>query len=457
MAMVRKSFNDLNKKAEEQKAAEEARKNGNGYHYEAPTFVTCILAPGTSKVLRWWGPTMLEDPSSEYFPVKVDTSWFRDKDGKPFTFIWSQDSNHPMYELKKAVLGKYKWIEETKTKVYDNAALQCHQIWMHPSTNPKMKGTADPTTMYFVNIIDRSDSWCKDNKHTKLLCWDTSTYVDKNGDEKQNITYGVRSSFWKGLWNKVCDPLAVHPWDTDFYVRHLAKDEVVDQFEQLSFMDSDSKAKLTKAGEKYGEDFLSEFVEEDDINNYEGYDFKDIPYMTSPTPCSYLLTKMGWYFTLVDSELGTNFTQKFTEYAAKEKAEWEAKHPKTEGDKTEAPKVETPKPVVEEKIVVDTPSFNTMEPVKSTETEVVEEELPNFQAPRTPIPSRTPVAPAKELRKDFNGSNEAKELFELIQTDDWSPENKDDATAVADAIALYPGFDPEVIKEWLVTNFGIQG
>lgn len=385
--MAHRSFDEVNEKVE----LNSNNGNGGNYSYDpTPEMKTCVVKAGDAKAIRWKGEVPgYNDKIGD--PVEVLTSWVRTSDGKMRQIIWSNDETHPLYELQKTCLGSYSYNKELKKKIYENEGkFETFGIWMQPNPDPSKKGSMSPTKNLLINVIDRSDSWCKDNKHTKVLCWGSSKSVDDKGVEREYPSWGIRYSAFDTLWTNICKVAKLHPEDTDFVIHHFKKDEQPNNFTTCAWHLPEEKTILTTLGSKINRDFsnLSSSPMGAEEESYESYDFTDIPFVSRPTSCTQLIKLIGWLIKKCDAEHGTNLYEKFQARATVEKEEWAKKHPKEENKET----VEsTPtNNVVENKVETSTPNFDTMKTVESSN----DEELPNFEPPVKRM-TRTPVTTKK--------------------------------------------------------------
>ena len=104
---------------EARERAEKEKANGSFGSVEVPQFQTVCLNPNKSHVIRFIG-NAIEMSTEPTDPIIVNRSMVKGDDDKWFTIIWSDDMEHPMNKLKKTVLGKYKWDNELKTRIYEN-------------------------------------------------------------------------------------------------------------------------------------------------------------------------------------------------------------------------------------------------------------------------------------------------------------------------------------------------
>jgi len=165
-----------------------------------------------------------------------------------------------------------------------------------------------PSSRVVLNCIDRLDSFCEDNKHSKLLSSKVSVY-EKDGNTSVFADIGIPYTLYTqifdtyvnygGDWNK-CDALVI---------KKEKKYEVASADEPKRIM-ANLKGKVIDG----------ELTEEE--LQYELY---DLDKFFSPSSYRKLKDKLGFLFKLCDAELKTNFYDELEKLVEKEQAEWEAK------------------------------------------------------------------------------------------------------------------------------------
>lgn len=310
----------FNRAKEARERAEKEKSYGQFAPVSMPHYETVCLKPNTSHVIRMTGES-IEMHKCASDPIVVSRSMIKDDDGKWFGLIWSQDMSHPMNELRKVVLGKYKWNAEKKTRDYDNADIDVFKRFMtnnNENPSPYDRGM-NPTDYILMNVICRDDDWCKNNRHTKLLCWDSQS-VEKDGKIVEYPTYGIKKSLYNTVWQERCTICQRHFEDFDILVRRLdSKTKVNDKYLVINIKEEKTAIKNWESldGKSYldkmDDDYLS-----DDERSYEKYDLENIPFISQPTPCGVILKHLGNYIKAVDKQFGTHIYEKFVEMKAKE-------------------------------------------------------------------------------------------------------------------------------------------
>lgn len=342
--------------------AEKERKSGGFEKIEAPQFETVCLKANKGFPLRFIGnPPEARELNSD--ALLVERSLIKGDDDKFFTLIWSQDSEHPMRKLMRTILGKYTWNQDTKSRVYDNVNIPVFQRFMTngQTGNPFNMG-ANPQKYILVNVIDKSDSWCKDNKHTKMLCWDC-TEKEVDGKKHYYPTYGVKPSLIKELWDVKSTMMNKHPEDFDILVRRLDKNTQMAGKYLVTNL-PEEKSAIKQWGEKDGVDYLSMLSDEllsDSEAKYERYSLENLPFVSLPTPCGFILNKLGKFIKEVDSQFHTNHYEEFVNAKAKELEELKAKQ--SEKGEIESTTVENTKVESEVKEQAELPTNIEEKPV----------------------------------------------------------------------------------------------
>lgn len=294
---------------EARERANKERASGDWGPVEIPEFECAVLKPNMCHVIRLLGNS-LEMADKPTDPVMVERSFIKGDDGKFFGYIWSDDPDHPVRAFMRTILGKYKWDKENRCRIYDNAKIPVFQRWMTNGIEGKrLNNGAMPQKYILFNCIDRGDNWCKEHKHSKLLCWDISE-KEVNGEKKEYPVYGVKPSLYKSIFDVKCTELGVHFEDTDFVIRRYTEKTSPDNKTYLVVYSPEEKSAIRNMGEKDGVDYLSkvssEYLEKTGEDKYELYNLKDVPFVSAPTPTSVFLAKLSKYIKEVDSVFGTH-------------------------------------------------------------------------------------------------------------------------------------------------------
>jgi hypothetical protein len=296
------------KKFEEAKAAREAASKAKGGFNTGPipTFEHLVLEQDKCQVFRLVGNS-LEQRALPTDPLAVDRSIMRSDDGGWLTCIWHPDKDWPLRVLMRK-LAKYKWVQELNGgkggKVYENEGcdlLKRFNTNDQESTTPYTTGM-EPRKFILMNAIDRMDSYCKDNKHTKLLAWDSQ---EKDG--KKYYTAGITQGLYKYLWETKCTMIGKHFEDIDFVFRRFSKKtKPNDNINYVLYFD-ENKSEIKNWSDKDKTDYYSKIVSgylSKEEEAYERYNLDSIPFMSMPTPIGVIMSKMGKFIKSVDEKYG---------------------------------------------------------------------------------------------------------------------------------------------------------
>lgn len=376
--------------------AEEQKNHGNFPKEEVPDFKTCVLKKDQPKIIRLIGnsPLMRE---SVYDPLIVKRAFVKTDDDKWTTIIFSDDRDHPVNKLWRTIIGKYTYDKENKTKIYANKGKPSFERFIRNGKKAEdclasEKGMMTDT-FYLFNCIDRTDSWCSENKHTKLLCWDSTT-KEVDGKTVEYPTYGIKPSLYNNIFDEQCTALNRMYDEFDVVVKRLSK-KLGDSWIQV--FSPEEKSKISQIGldpNKVTMNYLTE-----DEEKYEKYKLEDIPFVSRPTSASYVNRVLSKLIQQADIDFGTNLKEDFAEWIEKEKKEWEAKKAETketESSEDTSTEVESEEEeVTEETTSTETPSFNSMETVGTEESS--DDELPSEVEEPTPIATKKVVKTAKTV------------------------------------------------------------
>ena len=387
----------LAKFQEAKKKAEEAKQHGDFPKEDVPDFKVCVLKKDTPKILRLVGnsPLMRE---SVYDPLIVKRAFVKTDDDKWTTIIMSDDRDHPVNKLWRTIIGKYKYDKENKTKNFENKGKPSFERFIRNGKKVEdclasEKGMMTDT-FYLFNCIDRTDNWCAENKHTKLLCWDSTT-KEIDGKTVEYPTYGIKPSLYNNIFDEQCTALNRMYDEFDVVVKRLSK-KLGESWIQI--FSPEEKSKISQIGldpNKVTMNYLTE-----DEENYEKYKLEDIPFISRPTSASYVNKVLGKLIKQADIDFGTNLQSDFAEWIEKEKKEWEAKKAETketESAEDTSTEVESEdEEVTEETTSTKTPSFDSMENVE-TEESSEDEELPSEVEEPTPTVTKKVIKTAKTV------------------------------------------------------------
>jgi hypothetical protein len=232
-------------------------------------------------------------------------------------------------------------------------------------------GHFKPKKRILLNILDRMDSWCKENRHTKILTTNYSPFSITDKDGKPKTIYfndvGVSEPIYSLLYNQVLE-FRSH-WDLDIILYKEDKKYIMrDCFED----------KIKPEVKKY----VVQSAMSEEESSYDKYDLDKL----FPTTSYYkLMNNFESLFKQVDLDLKTNFYDELKHFYEEEKKnkEKESSNTTTHSVIEDVPKTEVlqEEKVEEEKVI---PVSNTRRSVTPTnEDESIQsklEKLPNWIA-----------------------------------------------------------------------------
>ena len=185
-----------------------------------------------------------------------------------------------------------------------------------------------------MNVIDREDNWCAENKHTKLLARQISTKQYPDGTVAEFVSKGIPSY---GFLNKLGGLVANYKtWENyDIGVKRTGiKTEPYQIINATAFVNGkipeipQDKIPLVN---------LNPLTDEEKA--YERY---NIAKLFGPVTYAKIDAKLGASIKLIDACLGTNFYTELQTLKAEEAAKWEAEKAEKEAESAIAPAQTTP-------------------------------------------------------------------------------------------------------------------
>lgn len=305
-------------------AREKALKDKGGYSnpVDIPDFEYLLLQPDKCQVVRLVGES-LEMRSKKSDPILVERSMIKADDGSYFNMIWHPDKDWPFRQLIRK-LAKYKY--EDKTKVYENDGCPyLNRYLTNDKEDPSVYETGmAPGKFVLMNVIDRLDSWCKDNKHTKVIAWNMN---EKDG--KQYYTPGMTYGLYKEIFDKKCTTIGAHFEEVDLVLRRFTqKTRPADDMYYAVLYDEEKRAIQTWS-DKDKIDYYSFINKEeylsDEEQSWERYDLEGIPFVSQPTPIGIIMSKLDKFIKGADKKYGWGLYEKFVEWKEQEIAEFKSK------------------------------------------------------------------------------------------------------------------------------------
>lgn len=237
------------------------------------------------------------------------------------------------------------------------------------NTRPKDKFPKKyyPAKKVIMNVIDRHDSWCADNKHSKVLTSKNTPYTFKNDkNEEMTVNYTDRG-IPITAYDKLCEYHAqgTGNFDVDSVMMKDGKDYIIHDVTDMS------PKHITAESKAIGKDTPLTAEEQ----AYELYDLDKL----FPTQTSYrrIEKELGWLIKKVDGDTGSNFMRELQGLVDLEKAEAEKNKESNPEPKEEVKKEEKVEEVVKQ------------EEPKKEEAPVVAEEKREAPKRRESAPAQT--------------------------------------------------------------------
>lgn len=179
-----------------------------------------------------------------------------------------------------------------------------------------------------MNVIDREDSWCKDNKHTKLLSKRVNQVVQDDGKVVEYADTGVPSY---GFLTKLSELVGKYGSWEKYDVAIAKTGEMTSPYvvkNATAFAKCPEDIARAELGDKLA--FVSQDVSlTPEELGYERYNLKNNFKVTSYQK---LLSDFGNTIKLIDGDLRTTYYDELKALADKEKAEYEAKKAEEEAN-----------------------------------------------------------------------------------------------------------------------------
>lgn len=232
--------------------------------------------------------------SLEDEPEQVDTTWIL---YRLYTSVmdryWEKYSNG---ELRNGKNGEWRYKNEGRIS-YD-------RINFNKRNNDRFSSSFFPRSRAILNVIDRHDNWCKENKHTKILTSNLNYFTYENNNKEKNTIYypeyGIPFSVYDLIYNKVVDFRG--NWNLDIIIKLNEKDyDVKDILEE----------KISPKVRELGNDKPLTL----DEKNYEKYNLDELFKVTSYYKLKYNLEKL---FKQTDLDLNTNFYEELCDLVSSE-------------------------------------------------------------------------------------------------------------------------------------------
>lgn len=269
-----------------------------------------------------------------YDPKQIMMCDVKDDEGKKFTIRLPlrEDSaahNHIMHRIYDEIT-KANWIPNgaQKKKVFVNEN-KYPDLWKmitkgnyteKDGMSFSMAGGFKSTIFTMMNVIDREDDWCKDNKHTKVLCREV------NVDDKGNVWAkpGVKSF---GFIKRIGTMLGKYGNYEAYDIAIKRTGEKDNPFEMANASKLKSKDDLEELVNNDGSIINGDLIVIGPLTSEEiAYERYDLDTLYQPTSYTKLLKRIPALFKLTDACLGTKYFDELTSLVEKEKAMWAEKY-----------------------------------------------------------------------------------------------------------------------------------
>lgn len=208
----------------------------------------------------------------------VTVVWAVCSDGTKRPFVIDiEDKDHPLLTLLHEVT-RGEWVDDPKGKKREDGKRERKKTFEHAGTRilaDVEKNRVRPKTLFLWNCIDRTDKWCKDNKHCKILA----------SNEKEK---GFGTAVYKGLKDVIKEN--GNPEDYDVVASRTGK--------QLT-----TKYSVTVANKKVRSNVVKGKLSAAE-RTYGRYDLEEL---VAPTKLEKVVEHLEGLFKLADAELGTAF------------------------------------------------------------------------------------------------------------------------------------------------------
>jgi hypothetical protein len=181
-----------------------------------------------------------------------------------------------------------------------------------------------------MNVIDRSDEWCAENKHTKLLSKEVNVGEDKDGNPVEYPKTGVPSF---GFVEKLAEVMAKYGLLTNYDLAIKKTGEKTAPYEVRNISKLKEKDMLEDVLNDDGSEIEVDKIIIGPLTEAElSYDAYDVEKYYKPTTYRQILKRIPSVFKLCDACLGSTFYDELESLVAKEKAEWDAQQESQKAD-----------------------------------------------------------------------------------------------------------------------------
>jgi len=300
----------------------------------------------------------------DYDPKEIMMCSVKDDEGKKFEIKLplreeTPTHNHILHRLYDKVT-EVAWINGaggSRKKVFINET-KFPDLWKmitkgnYHETDGKPFGIAagfKSTIFTIMNVIDRQDSWCGENQHTKILCNSIDTSIDP---KTQETRYWPKPGIKSHSIKKRIAELTGKYGNPETYDIALKKTG-----------EKDNPLEVRNASLYKGKDMMEELVNADgtlpDENiivigpltqEEKGYKRYNLDKLFQPTSYTKLLKRVPTLFKLTDAYFGTKFYEELEGLSVKEKEEWARLYPKEDIAKMEEEQSQEENKVINNKV-----------------------------------------------------------------------------------------------------------
>lgn len=365
--------------SQKEKAEREAASRGGGGEYKGEQVKYCAAPDNGHIIVRFVGAPPEAGSYKAGDAILRCISEIKDDNGKRMYLILptraeTLEEDHFMWRLISKVMEK-EWVQKKRIYVNQINHPRAFEIVNKGGFKPEdgnkytySKGWNAPEVL-LVNCIDRMDSWCQENKHTKVFS--KNIWISENGSEFPDI--GVKSN---GFLTKLIDNMGKYGswWKYDSYIVRES-DKEKRKKEPFSIVNGSGFKAANMVVELKGitpsELALISTSQDltDEEKTYKAYDLKDNFRVSSYTK---LYTRLGKQIKAIDADLGTRFYDELKLLADQEKKEREiAKEAKKDLEKQDNQIKETlvNEPNSFESVVETTVEVNTV-PKREIQNEI---------------------------------------------------------------------------------------
>jgi hypothetical protein len=172
------------------------------------------------------------------------------------------------------------------------------------------------------NVIDRGDSWCADNKHTKLLSKQVDVVAQDDGTVRYYPRTGVPSH---GFVQRLGELIGKYGNYEKYDIAIKKMGEKTNPYELKNASNYKDKGVLEELQNDTGDEVEIDKIISGPLTTAEiKYERYDITKLMQPTSYQKLLKRIPSVFKLTDACLGTHFYEELESLAKKEREAWDA-------------------------------------------------------------------------------------------------------------------------------------